>query len=131
MCALCCLVDNFFFQMKKQRNKETHENFLGSQNPASKTIYVKVIHLIDKLSRFANLCILKVTLPCLILPRYVASFYIYFTTDVGNDAFELPLTMWYELIYCIVNHSITILTESEFVDCPGFRLIGKIHGDFY
>lgn len=32
---------------------------------------------------------------CFLLPKALFSYFIYFTTDLGNDAFELPLPMWY------------------------------------
>lgn len=68
--------------------------FSGSKNPSSKAIYVKVVNQVEKLRRFIHFAFLKVTLPCIVLPKNIFCFYIYFTTDAGNDAFELPLPIW-------------------------------------
>lgn len=70
------------------------QNILGSQNPASKIIYVKIIEKVEKWSRFIHIVLLYVTVPSFVLPKYVVSFYLFYTTDLGNDAFELPLPVW-------------------------------------
>lgn len=37
----------------------------------------------------------KVTPVCWILPKAIVCYYFYFTTGFQNDAFELPLAIWY------------------------------------
>lgn len=69
-------------------------NNLGSRHPASKMIYDKIIENVDKYSRFIHFVLLKITVPCFVLPKYIVCFYLYFATDRGNDAFELPLPVW-------------------------------------
>lgn len=83
---------NGFFDRSIQYNND--EKFKGSQNPASKEIYVEIITLIEKLNRFIHFVMVNLTLPCLLFPKYTVCYYTYFTTDIGNDAFELPLPVW-------------------------------------
>lgn len=68
--------------------------FKGSQNLESKKIYDEIIDLMEKLDRFIYFVMLNVTLPSLVFPKYIVCYYIYFTTDMGTDAFELPLPVW-------------------------------------
>lgn len=68
--------------------------FQGLQNEASKAIYVEVNDRIEKWSQIVHFVLVNVSIPFLILPKYLVSFYLYYTTDMGNDAFELPLPMW-------------------------------------
>lgn len=80
-CNVIHFFDFFFFQ--------------GSQNPASNVIYIEVVDRVEKWSRFIHFVMLKVSIPCFVLPKYIVCFYLYFTTDMGNDAFELPLPIWW------------------------------------
>lgn len=37
----------------------------------------------------------NVIVQCFIIPKAIVSYFLYFTTDMGNDALELPIRMWY------------------------------------
>lgn len=67
---------------------------LGIINPASMEIHIKTNQLVEKLTEILFLFITRVSVPGFVLPKVFASFFVYFTTDVGNDAFDLPLPMW-------------------------------------
>lgn len=45
------------------------------------------------------LVIAKVTPIIWVCPKCIACVYFYITTDLGDDAFELPLPMWYVSLY--------------------------------
>lgn len=68
---------------------------IGSKkNPKSQALYEKTNRLVEKLSVIAYLVIIKLGLPGLMLANEIVSYFIYFTTDAGSDAFELPFSAW-------------------------------------
>lgn len=72
-----------------------NEFILGIKYSESKTIYNETNQLAEKLSKIIYLVIVKISIPCLVLPKIIVCFIAYYATDSGNDAFELPLPMWY------------------------------------
>lgn len=66
----------------------------GMVDPKFMLMCQKVDHLIEQLSKIGYAIIARISLPVLVVPRAVYSFYQYFTTDLGNNAFELSLPMW-------------------------------------
>lgn len=71
----------------------------------SVAIYEQAAHQIEKWSKIGYFIIAKVTPVCCILPKAMANYFVYFSTTVGNDAFELPLPMWYVWI----SHFVSLL----------------------
>ena len=69
--------------------------FLGMKNPKSKIIYEKTNQLAEKLSTAVFFVIVKVSVPCIVFPKCIISYIVYFTTDLGADAFDSPLPMWW------------------------------------
>lgn len=69
--------------------------FLGSNYPASKELYEKTSHRIETLSRVAFLVMVKLSVPGFILPMAFVSYFKYFTTDLGPNAFDLLIPAWY------------------------------------
>lgn len=67
---------------------------LGSQCPTSRKIYEDTNEQIEKQCKLAHLFIAKVTPVSIITPKVLASFFIYFSTNLSNDSFELPFPMW-------------------------------------
>lgn len=70
------------------------ENFPGLGRPVSKAIYDEFSQLIEKWSDITSLALAKGTPICLILPKSLVSFALYFTTDSADKSFLLPLPMW-------------------------------------
>lgn len=64
---------------------------LGS---TSKEIYRKTNQTVEKYTEIGIFAIKNVVVPCFVLPKAIVRFFIYFTTDVGNDAFDLPIGIW-------------------------------------
>lgn len=67
---------------------------LGLKYPSSKAIYSKSNQQAEKLCQIIHFAFTKVTIHCTMLPKFITSFVVYFTTDLGREAFELPLLMW-------------------------------------
>lgn len=84
----------FFFGKFIDLERNIEYIISGSKNAASTAIYVNIIDKVERLSRFIHIILLKVTVPCSIVPKFIVCFYLYFTTDKGNDAFELPFPIW-------------------------------------
>lgn len=45
--------------------------------------------------KFLNFLILKTTPIFIVVPKLIASYILYYTTDAGSEAFELPTPVWY------------------------------------
>lgn len=54
----------------------------------------KTNELVEKLCKLAYVVIVKVAVPGVIVPKTLASYFAYFTTDANRDAFELSIPMW-------------------------------------
>lgn len=68
--------------------------FSGSKKPESEAIHVETNRIAEKWCEIGHFAIAKVTPICLIFPKIIISYVIYFTTNAGNEAFELPLLFW-------------------------------------
>lgn len=58
-------------------------------------MYNETNRQLEKCTEIIVLVMAKVSPVCWILPKVVVSLFLYFTTEVGNDALELPLQIWY------------------------------------
>lgn len=67
---------------------------LGFKNASSKVIYEDTNRLLEKISGFLRVFFLKVLPQFMIWPTFVMSFAKYFVTDLGADAFEMPILVW-------------------------------------
>lgn len=67
---------------------------LGLENPTSKVIYVETDQRVEKICQILDVVMVHVLPQCLIWPTFVMSFVIYFTTNFGSDAFQLPIPLW-------------------------------------
>lgn len=61
--------------------------------PKSKEIYDQTNRQIEKWSEFAKNSIIVIPL-CIIVPQFTISYFKYFTTNLGNEAFQLVVPMW-------------------------------------
>lgn len=66
----------------------------GLEHPTSTANYVKINLTAEKWAKIIYFVYLKVLLQAIMIPKLVFCFYLYFTTDKGNDAFELPFLSW-------------------------------------
>lgn len=57
-------------------------------------IYQKCNKQVEKWSASLQFALLKVTINCIMWPKMIMSYFNYFTTDLGAEAFELPTYEW-------------------------------------
>lgn len=62
-------------------------------DPISAAEYVKVNEKVDKIARFLRVSLI-ITLPFVLIPDFVKSYYLYLFTDLGAESFSLPFPMW-------------------------------------
>lgn len=60
----------------------------------SKIIYKEAIAFVNKLTQIAYFGLLRIVLPLITLPYAMFSYYLYFMTDSGRNAFSLPFRAW-------------------------------------
>lgn len=65
-----------------------------SESQASKAIYDAANLQIEKWTNIIHLAVAEFTPILCVVPQCIVCFLVYFTTDLGNDAFELSLLMW-------------------------------------
>lgn len=84
--------------MKRNSFRRSDENLfihiLGLENSASKEIYIKTNQFIEKLSDIIYIAIGEVTPLIWVAPKCCGCLFFYFATDLGSEAFELPLPTW-------------------------------------
>lgn len=67
---------------------------LGLKYEESRVMYEETNNLMEKLSEIVELMVVGVCLPGFVIPRIIVSYFKYFTTDLGDDAFDLSIPMW-------------------------------------
>lgn len=59
----------------------------------SKVLFSERLPQIEKLNEIVTFVSVEIALQCLMLPKLIGSFIVYFTTDLRNDSFVLPIPM--------------------------------------
>lgn len=67
---------------------------IGLESSKMKALYEKTNQRVEKYSRIGAFVTVCVIVPSFMLPKAIVSFFMYFTSDVGNDAFNLPVPIW-------------------------------------
>lgn len=67
---------------------------LGLENATSNAVFGETNEIVEKCSKIGIYGMKCVFVSCTIFPKAIVSFFNYFTTAAGNDAFDLPLPMW-------------------------------------
>lgn len=60
----------------------------------SKSHYESVNKKIEKISSLLYFSLVKVSTIAFVMPDFIVSFALYFSTDLGNQAFKLPFSSW-------------------------------------
>lgn len=68
--------------------------FPGSKYPASNKLYEKTNRQIEMISKVAYFALIYVSVPAIILPKSLLCFYVYFSSDLGPESFELSVPAW-------------------------------------
>lgn len=71
----------------------------SNDNPASRAIHAETNQLGEKFSKIFYFAATKLAVPGLLLPKAMLSYFIYFTTDAGRAAFDLPFPAWLESLF--------------------------------
>lgn len=72
--------------------------FIGSsKHQASKALFEKTCQEVEKWSEIIFFMMMRLSLPCIMLPVCIGSFFVYFTTNLGNESFILAIPMWWEI----------------------------------
>lgn len=58
-------------------------------------MYEETNQTVEKWCKIVYIVLVKLSVPCIVLPKSIYSLIIYFITDLGPDAFELPIPVWY------------------------------------
>lgn len=81
--------------MHFQHDEQFWKNSTGIvEYPASKKSFIKINHLVEKCSETIYFAVVKVSPQCVIYPKFIISYMLYFATDLGRDSFELPFPIW-------------------------------------
>lgn len=74
---------------------EKNIQILGLEiRPESEAIYIKISHQVELLSKIVYFSVVNIFLPAFLLPLAILSYFRYFFTDLGNDAFMLTVPTW-------------------------------------
>lgn len=82
------------------------------QSQVSRKIYEEMNAFVEKWSYIIDLAFNKVSTASISVPCFVLSYFLYFATDLGQDAFILPFRVWWIClkIYSIFSTLILIIT---------------------
>lgn len=69
-------------------------SFLGLKYRTPKSIYEQTHQNVEKWTAIVDLFVAKSTVFSSISPKLIVSLVAYFSTDLGNEAFVLPIPMW-------------------------------------
>lgn len=74
----------------------TGSNFsiLGSKFPTPKALYKQSNRIVIKSNKYIYFFVAKLSPVGFIFPKAIVSCIIYFTSDLGGEALELPLPWW-------------------------------------
>lgn len=67
---------------------------LGLEHETATAIYEQTNRRVEKVADIFFVGFVKVLPTCVFLATFLLSFIKYFTTDLGGDAFELPVLGW-------------------------------------
>lgn len=107
-------VSNHFLSSNHFRNYK-----IGMKYPRSKVMCEKTNRLAEKISKLIQFVIVDVSVVGFVLPIGIYSYFIYFTTELGADAFELPIPSWW-VDFLGVNFYIHVLL---FNDCAAAQYV--------
>lgn len=68
--------------------------FIGLINPTSKAIYDEIDGKLEFWVKMLDLLVVNVMPVGITFPMLIISYFVYYTTDLGADAFQLPFYAW-------------------------------------
>lgn len=67
---------------------------LGFKYTELKQLYEKTNRQIEHVSKITHFVMVKISVPVIVLPKALLCYFLYFTTDLGANAFELSIPTW-------------------------------------
>lgn len=87
------VADSIFVGISFCNHKNLFHMILGQEYPAAAN-YVEINLTAENWTKIIHFVYMKVILHVNMIPKAILSFYLYFATDFGNDAFQLPFAVW-------------------------------------
>lgn len=82
-------------------------------------MYKKTDRLTEKIGKGIQLVIVYISVPGFVLPKGIYSLFMYFTTNLGRDAFELPIPTWFPFDWKNpIGYSLAIFLQLRIVKIP-------------
>lgn len=78
-----------------------HIHISEYKDPTLKLALKKTSRVVKKLNEIGYFLVVRVTPICIVFPKAIISYAKYFTTDAGNESFELVVPCWYEFTISI------------------------------
>lgn len=75
-------------------SSKKNTSILALKYSESKSIFRKANHLAEKLNKILMFVLVILTPACGALPWIIYTYSMYFTTDLGPNAFQIPIPMW-------------------------------------
>lgn len=69
------------------------------KTPSAEITYNKMKETSEFLQKLFELTFVKMTLPGVMAPNLLLSYYTYFFSDVGIDSFKLPFITWLVIVF--------------------------------
>lgn len=101
----------FLYNNIKSNSIAMMNGISGRKYPTSLVIYDENFEIIKKWDGWVNLFVMRISLHGAMWSKYLASFAIYFLTDLGRDSFALPFPMW----WAFSSHSLISFIKIIFV----------------
>lgn len=102
------------------------KDILGLTKPASKIIYEEANNQLMKWTKRMGVAIMKFTPTTVVLPKAIISCFDYFFTGLGNDAFQIPLLIWYVSIILLSISKLHKICICNVIFFKGLHTIGEI-----
>lgn len=67
----------------------------GLTNNLSKNLYMETNQRAEKLCQILHFALTKVSVPCVMMPKLIISYFLYYAMDERDEAFQLPTPKWY------------------------------------
>lgn len=83
------------FTIKTKTDRNCWIQFLpGLEYAASNVLYTEINSNVEKWCKIIITLIMAVAMPAVVFSRFLFSYYLYYATDFGNDAFQLVFPCW-------------------------------------
>lgn len=86
--------NNWNILCKSELSNCKNSNFSGMKTPAQRSMYEEPNRVAEKWSKLGFIGFAIITPIMFVFPKAIFVYFIYYTTDAGRDAFDLPFLMW-------------------------------------